>query len=91
MTRLAILTIFTTLLLAAPALAEEHVGHDGGEGWWGLTNDKVVTNAGFLVIGGIPIFIFLMSLGQYFLDRRKDNRKKAAKARSGSPQWRGGW
>jgi hypothetical protein len=90
-TRLAILTIFTTLLLAAPVLAADHVGHDGGEGWWGLTNDKVVTNAGFLVIGGIPIFIFLMSLGQYLLDRRKDNRKKAAKARGTSPQWRGGW
>ena len=91
MTRLGILTIFTTLLLAAPALAAEHVGHDGGEGWWGLTNDKVVTNAGFLVIGGIPIFIFLMSLLQWKLDKRKDDRKKAAKVRSTAPEWRGGW
>ena len=91
MTRLGILTIFTTLLLAAPALAAEHVGHDGGEGWWGLTNDKVVTNAGFLIIGGIPIFIFLMSMAQYLLDKRKDDRKKAAKARGTSPDWQGGW
>jgi hypothetical protein len=90
-TRLGILTIFTTLLLAAPALAAEHVGHDGGEGWWGLTNDKVVTNAGFLVIGGIPLFIFLVSLLQYALDTRKDNRKKAAKARTKKPEWQGGW
>ena len=91
MTRLGILTIFTTLLLAAPALAAEHVGHDGGEGWWGLTNDKIVTNAGFLVIGGLPILIFVLSMAQFLLDRRKDNRKKAAKARGASVQWKGGW
>ena len=91
MTRLGILTIFTTLLLAAPALAAEHVGHDVGVGWWGLTKDKVVTNAGFLIIGGIPMFIFLMSFLQWALDKRKDDRKKAAKARATAPEWRGGW
>ena len=92
MTRLGILTIFTTLLLAAPVLATEGgVGHDGGEGWWGLTNDKVITNAGFLVIGGLPLLIFLLSLLQWRLDKRKDDRKKAAKGRATSPAWRGGW
>ena len=90
MTRLGILTIFTTLLLAAPAMASE-AGHDGGEGWWGLTNDKIITNAGFLVIGGLPILIFLLSLAQHTLDKRKENRKKAAKARGSAPEWRGGW
>ena len=90
MTRLGILTIFTTLLLAAPALAAEN-GHDGGEGWWGITNDKIVTNAGFLVIGGLPILIFLLSLAQWRLDKRKDDRKRAAKARGSAPEWRGGW
>jgi hypothetical protein len=88
--RLAILTIFATLLLAAPVWASE-VGHDGGEGWYGLTNDKVVTNAGFLIIGGIPLFIFLMSLLQWRLDKRKEQRKAHAKSRAGSPHWRGGW
>ena len=92
MTRLGILTIFTTLLLAAPALAtESHIGHDGGEGWWGLTNDKIITNAGFLIIGGVPLLIFLLSLLQWRLDKRKDDRKKAAKARATAPEWRGGW
>lgn len=86
MTRLAILTISTTLLLAAPALA-----HDGGEGWYGLTNDKVTTDAGFLLIGGIPLLVFLLSLLQWRLDKRKDDRKKAAKARGTAPEWRGGW
>jgi hypothetical protein len=88
--RLGILTIFTTLLLVAPVWASE-VGHDGGEGTYGLTNDKVVTNAGFLIIGGIPLFIFLMSLLQWRLDKRKEDRKKAAKTRATSPHWRGGW
>ena len=95
MSRLSILTIALTFLLAAAwagvASASEGPGHDGGEGWYGLTNDKVITNAGFLIIGGLPLLIFLLSLLQWRLDRRKDRRKKAAKLRSSSPQWRGGW
>ena len=90
MARLGILTIFLTLALVAPVWASE-VGHDGGEGTYGLTNDKVVTNAGFLIIGGIPLLIFLLSLAQWRLDKRKDDRKKAAKARGTAPEWRGGW
>jgi hypothetical protein len=89
--RLSILTITLTFLLVAPVLASEGPGHDGGEGTYGLTNDKVITNAGFLIIGGLPLLIFLLSLLQWRLDKRKDQRKKAAKARSSSPQWRGGW
>jgi hypothetical protein len=88
--RVGILTIFITLLLAAPVWASE-VGHDGGEGTYGLTNDKVVTNAGFLIIGGIPLLIFLLSILQWRLDKRKDDKKAAAKSRSTSPHWRGGW
>ena len=90
MARLGILTIFTTLLLVAPVWASE-VGHDGGEGTYGVTNDKVVTNAGFLIIGGIPLLIFLLSLLQWRLDKRKDDRKKAAKGRATAHVWRGGW
>ncbi len=90
MARLGILTIFLTLALVAPVWASE-VGHDGGEGTYGLTNDKVVTNAGFLIIGGIPLLIFLLSLLQWRLDKRKDDKKKAAKGRATSPHWRGGW
>ena len=91
MARLGILTIFTTLLLAAPVWASEGPGHDGGEGWYGLTNDKVSTNAGFLVLGGLPLLIFFLSLMMWRLDKRKERRKAAAKVRSTAPQWRGGW
>jgi hypothetical protein len=77
----------TLLLLTSPiAFAGPH---DGGEGLYGETNDKVVTNAGFLIIAAIPAFIFLMSLLQFFLDKRKARRKRAQKtAASAFP---GGW
>jgi hypothetical protein len=77
----------TTLLLLAPAA----LAHDGGEGWYGETNDKVVTNAGFILIAFFPLFIFVMSMLQWRLDKRKDRRKAAAKGRAGRPEWHGGW
>ena len=92
----ALQTIVTTvvfLALTAPVvLAQSAPGaNDGGEGWYGETNDKVVTNAGFLLIAFFPLFIFLMSILQWRLDKRKDRRKAAAKARAGRVDLRGGW
>ena len=91
MARTAILTLSILLVTAASALASEGPGHDGGEGWYGLTNDKIITNAGFIVIGGIPLFILTMSLAQHKLDTRKAKRKAAAKTRGDSVVWKGGW
>ena len=91
MARTAILTIAVLLMTAAPVLANYEAGHDGGEGWYGLTNDKIVTNAGFILIAAFPLLIFLLSMLQHTLDKRKERRKKAAKARAGSPEWSGGW
>ena len=65
--------------------------HDGGEGTWGLTNDKVVTNAGFIIIAGFPVLILLLSLLQNQLEKRKDRRLAAAKARTARADLRGGW
>ena len=76
--------------LAAPVAAASE-GHDGGEGLWGETNDKVVTNAGFIIIAAVPIFLLLMSLTQWRLDKRKDRRLAAAKARKARSDLRGGW
>jgi len=80
------LALTTALVLAPAALA-----HDGGEGLWGETNDKVVTNAGFILIAFFPLFVFLMSMLQMTLDRRKDRRKKALKALAREDRVRGGW
>jgi hypothetical protein len=76
------------LLVLAPAA----LAHDGGEGWYGPADDKVVTNAGFILIVFFPLFVFLMSMLQGALEKRKDRRKKAHKALASDEQvWRGGW
>ena len=79
----AVLAITAVLAAAAPVLA-----HDGGEGLYGETDDIVVTNAGFILIIFFPLFIFLVSLLQWRLEKRKDARKAAAKAAAKS---KGGW
>ena len=85
------LTVAYVAVLAQAAIAESDVGHDGGEGWVGESNDKIVTNFGFVLIAFFPLFILLASLLQHKLDKRKDARKKAAKARAARADLRGGW
>jgi peptidoglycan biosynthesis protein MviN/MurJ (putative lipid II flippase) len=69
-----VLAATALLVVAAPALA-----HDNGEGWYGETNDRVVTNAGFILIIFFPLFIFLVSVLQWRLEKRKYARMAAAK------------
>ncbi|HLM51352.1 MAG TPA: hypothetical protein VK279_12460 [Solirubrobacteraceae bacterium] len=82
-----LLTAGTFLLLAPVALAES----DHGEGVFGESNDKAVTNAGFILIAFFPLFIFVMSVLQWRLDKRKEARKAAEKARAQRDEWHGGW
>ncbi len=84
--------LLTLALLAATApVALAQNGHDGGEGLYGETNDKVITNAGFFLIAFFPLFVFVMSLIQWRLDKRKERRKAAEKARRARADVRGGW
>ena len=87
--RTTLLTLTLIALTAPAALAAE--GHDGGEGLWGETDDKVITNAGFFLIAFFPLFILTMSLIQGGLDKRKERRKAAEKARKARADQRGGW
>ena len=48
-------------------------------------------NFGFAVIAFFPLFIFVMSVIQWRLDKRKDLRKSAEKARASRADLRGGW
>ena len=89
--RRALHTLLLTAFLLALTAPRRPRRHDGGEGWWGETNDKVVTNAGFIIIAAFPALIAILSLIMWHLDRRKDQRKKAAKARSARADVRGGW
>jgi hypothetical protein len=75
-----------TLALWAPAALAGKP--DNGQGLWGETNDKVVTDAGFLLIGAFPLLVLLLSLLQWRLDKRKEARKAAARSRV---DWDGGW
>jgi preprotein translocase subunit SecG len=86
-------TVRTVLLAVAllAATAPIAAAHDGGEGLWGETNDKVITNAGFVLIAAFPLLIFLLSMLQWRLDKRKDARKRAEKARRARADLRGGW
>jgi hypothetical protein len=83
------LTLFLgTLLTFAPAA----FAHDnGGQGWFGETNDLQVTNVMFGAILFFPTVIALFSLIQWRLDKRKHAREDAVKAREASADWRGGW
>ena len=66
---IAIYTLLVTLALAAPAMAEK-----GGEGLYGKTNDKVITNFGYGLIIFFTTLVIALSVGQYLLERRKTRR-----------------
>jgi hypothetical protein len=89
MRRLVSTTLFalTLLLLIAPVA----LAHDGGQGLYGETNDKVVTNAGFILIIFFPTLALLLSLLQWRLEKRKHEKLATKRARQLSAEWRGGW
>jgi len=89
MRRLSISFLASALLLAL-VLAPVAQAANNGRGFYGGTNDHVVTSAGFIIIAFFPIFVFVMSMIQRRLERRKEARK-AAQAALGDGRWRGGW
>ena len=86
-----LIAITTTAAIALLVLAPAALAHDGGEGLYGQTDDKVTTAAGFILIVFIPVFIFAASMLQGHLEKRKDARKASAKARAKSAEWQRGW
>jgi len=72
------------LLMLAPAAS----AHNDGRGFYGATDDKVVTDAGFILIIFFPAFVFAMSMIQRRLEKRKEARKAASLP---DATWRGGW
>jgi len=83
--------LFGLVLALSLVLAPVAEAHNDGRGFYGATNDKVVTNAGFILIVFFPLFVFTMSMLQKALDKRKEARKAAEKAVLGNATWRGGW
>ena len=62
-------TLIGTLALAAPALAAK-----GGEGLYGETNDKVITNFGFGLMILFTLLVVGLSIGQALLEKRKQRK-----------------
>ena len=75
----------------AVVIASDLAENDHGEGWYGETNDLVVTQAGFILIAGFPLLVLLLSLAYHRLENRRLNRLSAAKARKARADQRGGW
>jgi preprotein translocase subunit SecG len=84
----ALLAVGVLLLLLAPAALAQATG---GQGWYGETNDKVITNAMYMTIAFFPVLILVLSLIQWRLDKRKHAKMDAAKRRAANVDWRGGW
>jgi preprotein translocase subunit SecG len=85
------ISLVLVLLLVPLALAPAAQAYNDGRGFYGTTDDKVVTDAGFILILFFPVFVFVMSMIQRRLEKRKDARKAAQKAHLGDPRWHGGW
>ena len=58
--------LLVTLLLAAPAFAL-----DNGEGTYGKTDDKIITNFAFGLMIFFTLAVILLSLAQHLLSKRK--------------------
>jgi hypothetical protein len=87
-----LLKLLPLMLLASLAVAPAAFAtNNDGRGFYGATDDKVVTDAGLILIVFFPLFIFAMSRLQRHLDRRKEARKAAAHSQSGNAHLRGGW
>jgi len=83
----ALLSFSVWLLAAAPVA----LANNGGEGWYGETNDVVITNAMFVTIIFFPTLIAILSLIQWRLEKRKHARMDAKKRSAGNADPRGGW
>jgi ABC-type nickel/cobalt efflux system permease component RcnA len=90
MTLRRLLTTLTTAVLTLLVLVPTAMAENDGRGFYGSTSDPVVTNVGFILIIFFPTFVFVMSMIQRHLEKRKKAGKVAKKHLSGI-DWRGGW
>jgi uncharacterized membrane protein len=77
-----------TMLVYAPVAGATTYS---GEGLFGETNAVVITNTMFGIMIFFALVIVVFSLLQARLEKRKHARIDAAKARTKSSDWQGGW
>jgi hypothetical protein len=68
-TLVSISALMVTLALAAPAMAGK-----GGEGLYGKTDDKVITNFGFGLMIFFVTLVIGLSVAQHLLEKRKTRK-----------------
>lgn len=76
---------------AALLLSVPNALGDAGQGWYGETNDKAVTNVMFLTIAFFAVLVTVLTIIQSRLDKRKHARLDSQKRRAANADWRGGW
>ena len=85
-------TLVPLALLASLVLAPAAGAYNDGRGFYGADQRQSRDHhAGFILILFFPLFVFVMSMIQRHLEKRKEARKAAHKAHLGNAQWRGGW
>src|SRR5213080_4838227 len=89
-------TVLWLALVAPPALAAlsppgGNTHPTGGQGTYGETDDKVITNTAVILIAAFPLLVVLRSALPWMLDKRKAARKAGDKGRSTRAGWAGGW
>jgi hypothetical protein len=84
-------TVFVQAVLVSLVVCSTAGATNDGRGLYGATDDKVVTNAGFILIVAFPLFVFIASRIQAHLDKRKQARKAAAQSPISDAHLRGGW
>jgi preprotein translocase subunit SecG len=85
------ISLLGVVLFLALALAPAAEAYNNGRGFYGETNDKVVTNAGFILVLLFPLLVFTLSMIQRRLEKRKEERQAALKSQLGDIRWHGGW
>ncbi len=86
-----LITLLAGAAFLLMAFAPSAFAFNDGRGFYGETNDKVVTTAGFILIGFFSLFVLIASLIYGRMEKRKDERKAAAKHRVANGDWHGGW
>jgi hypothetical protein len=84
-------TVATTAFGLALAAPEAFGRITGGEGFYGPTTDKVVTEFGFAIIFGIPALLVILSIIQRRSENREHEHLEAQHARADLAEWHGGW
>ena len=80
---------FTVAAVGAPSALAGQI--TGGEGLWGETNDKVVTNFGFAIIILFPTLLVILSIHQHRAEDREHEHLEAKRNRADLDEWQGGW